>query len=312
VALGEVYLRARERTGIPPRIVLDLDSTDDPAHGRQEGAAYHGYYDQHQYLPLLVFDGETDQLVTAVLRPGNAHASAGVVPVLKRIVRAVRARWPGVAIEVRMDSGGAVPAIYAFREEADLTYTIGLIPNSRLEAVAAPLLADAQAQAATTGTPVRLVGETRYQAGSWPKARRVVYKAEALAKGPNTRFVVTNRADPAEQVYAWYTARGEPENWIKDLKRACFADRLSDCRFCANQFRLLLHAAAYWLLDTIRRWLQRLDVPRLQLDTLRLRLLKIGGWVWERARAIRVHLASSHPGQPLWDLLATRPGRPAP
>jgi hypothetical protein len=312
VALGEVYLRARERTGIPPRIVLDLDSTDDPAHGRQEGAAYHGYYDQHQYLPPLVFDGETDQLVTAVLRPGNAHASAGVVPVLKRIVRAVRARWPGVAIEVRMDSGGAVPAISAFCEEAGPTYTIGLIPNARLAALAAPLLAGAQARAAAAGAPVRLIGAARYQAGSWPHERRVVYKAEALAKGPNTRFVVTNRTDAPAAAYAWYTARGEPENWIKDLKRACFADRPSDCRFCANQFRLLLHAAAYWLLDTLRRWLMRLEVPRLQLDALRLRLLKIGGWVWERAGAVRLHLASSHPGQPLWDLLATRPGRPAP
>jgi hypothetical protein len=309
-ALGEVYLRERERAGVPSRIVLDLDSTDDPTHGKQEGSAYHGYYGQHPYLPLLVFDGDTDQLVTAVLRPGNAHASAGVVPVLKRIVRAVRARWPGVAIEIRMDSGGAVPAIYDFCEEADLTYTIGLIPNARLAAAAAPLLAEAQAQATTTGTPARLIGETRYQAGSWPHARRVVYKAEALAKGPNTRFVVTNRTDEATTVYAWYTGRGEPENWIKDLKRACFADRLSDCRFCANQFRLLLHAAAYWLLDTIRRWLRRLDVPRVQLDTLRLRLVKIGGWVWERARAVHLHLASSHPGQPLWELLATRPGRP--
>jgi hypothetical protein len=311
-ALGEVYLRERERDGAPARIVLDLDSTDDPTHGHQEGTAYHGYYDQHQYLPLLVFDGDTDQLVTAVLRPGNVHASAGVVPVLKRIARAVRARWPGVAIEVRMDSGGAVPAIYEFCEREGITYTIGLIPNPRLEALAAPLLAQAQAQAAAAGTPVRLIGETRYQAGSWPRERRVVYKAEALAKGPNTRFVVTNRTDAPAAVYAWYTARGEPENWIKDLKNACFADRLSDCRFWANQFRLLLHAAAYWLLDTIRRWLHCLDVPRLQLDTLRVRLLKIGGWVWERACAIRVHLASSHPGQPLWDLLAMRPGRPGP
>jgi hypothetical protein len=311
-ALGAVYLRERERAGVPTHIVLDIDSTDstdDPTHGRQEGTAYHGYYDQYMYLPLLVFDGDTDQLVTAVLRPGNAHASHGLVAVLKRVARALRARWPGVTIEVRIDSGGAVPAVYEFCEAAGLAYTIGLVPNPRLAALAAPLLAEAQAQAAAAGEPVRLVGEAPYRAGSWSRERRVVFKAEALAKGPNTRFVVTNRADAPAALYDWYVDRGEPENWIKDLKRACFADRLSDHRFWANQFRLLLYGAAYWLLDTLRRWLLAAAVPRLQLDTLRLRLVKIGGWVWERAHVVRLHLASSHPGQPLWELLARRPGR---
>jgi hypothetical protein len=308
-ALGQIYLRAREREGVPTRIVLDLDGTDDPTHGHQEGSAYHGYDDQHQYLPLLIFDGDTDQLITAVRRRGDVHASHGVVAILKRVVRALRDRWPGVQIALRADSGCAVPAIYAFCERADLEYTIGLIPNPRLTVLAAPLLAEAQTEAATAGTPVRRIGETQYQAGSWPKERRVIIKAEQLSKGPNTRFVVTNRTDDAPAVYAWYTDRGEPENWIKDLKRACFADRLSDHRFWANQFRLLLHGAAYWLLDTVRRWLAQLDVPRMQLDTLRLRLVKIGGWVRERTHEVRLHLASSHPGQPLWYLLASRPGR---
>ncbi len=308
-ALGQVYLRARERDGAPTRIVLDLDGTDDPTHGHQEGSAYHGDYDQYQYLPLLLFDGETDQLITAVLRRGDVHASHGVVAILKRVVRGLRARWPGVQIALRADSGCAVPAVYAFCEQAEVEYTIGLIPNARLQALAAPLLAEAQAEAATTGDPARRIGEAPYQAGSWRRARRVVIKAEQLVKGPNTRFVVTTRTDEAAAVYAWYTARGESENWIKDLKNACFADRLSDHRFEANQFRLLLHGAAYWLLDTVRRWLAQLTVPRMQLDTLRLRLIKIGGWVRERAEAVRLHLASSHPGQPLWHLLATRPGR---
>jgi len=308
-ALGQVYLHERERDGVPTRIVLDLDSTDDPTHGHQEGRAYHGYYDQHQYLPVLIFDGDTDQLVTAVLRRGDVHASHGVVAILKRVVRALRARWPGVQIACRADSGCAVPAVYAFCEAAEVEYTIGLIPNPRLQALAAPLRAAAQAEAATTGAPARRIGEAAYQAGSWPQERRVIIKAEALAKGPNARFVVTNRTDEATAVYGWYTDRGEPENWIKDLKRACFADRLSDHRFWANQFRLLLHGAAYWLLDTVRRWLTHLAVPRMQLDTLRLRLVKIGGWVRERADVVRLHLASSHPGQPLWHLLATRPGR---
>jgi hypothetical protein len=309
VALGELYLRERERDGVPTHILIDLDSTDDPTHGDQEGTAYHGYYRQHMYYPLVLFDGDTDQLITAVLRPGNAHASRGVVAVLKRVVRAMRARWPGVTIEVRSDSGCAVPTIYAFCEQEEVGYTIGLMPNRRLEALAAPLLAEAQQQRDETGAEtVRLVGETTYQAGSWPKERRVVIKAEALAKGPNARFVVTSRTDPAEALYDWYVDRGEPEGWIKDLKRACMADRLSDHRFWANQFRLLLHAAAYWLLDTLRRWLVALAVPRSQLDTLRLRLLKIGGRVWQLGDRVRLRLASSHPGHLLWSRLALARG----
>lgn len=305
VALGETYLRERERDGVPTHIVLDIDGTDDPTHGQQEGSAYHGYYRQHMYHPLLVFDGESGQLITAVLRRGNTHGNAGGVAVLKRVVRALRERWPEVSIELRMDSGGAVPAIYDWCEREGIIYTIGLISNARLTDLAAPLVAEAQRQRAATGTEkVRLVGETAYQADSWEHPRRVVIKAEALPKGPNTRFVVTSRADPPQALYDWYVDRGAGENWIKDLKVACFADRLSDHRFWANQFRLLLHAAAYWLLDTVRRWLIIRAVPPLHLDTLRLRLLKIGGRVWQRSDRVQVRLAASHPGQPLWGQLA--------
>jgi hypothetical protein len=144
VALGERYLRERERDGVPTHIVLDLDGTDDPTHGQQEGSAYHGYYRQHMYHPLLVFDGTIGQLITAVLCPGNTHGSAGVVAVLKRVVRAIRARWPAVTIELRMDSGGAVPAIYEWCEQEGIPYTIGLITNPRLTALAAPLTTAAQ------------------------------------------------------------------------------------------------------------------------------------------------------------------------
>jgi hypothetical protein len=320
LAVGAVYLRERERLartsgahrapgGIPRRILLDFDGTDDPTHGHQEGSAYHGYYGQHQYFPLLVFDGDTGQLVTAVLRPGNVHGSHGVVAVLKRIVRALRTQWPGVRIEVRADSGFAVPALYDYCDAERIAYTIGLIPNPRLERSAAPLLAEAQRRQAEQGGKVRLAGSTTYQADSWSRPRRVVYKAEALAEGPNTRFVVTTSTAPPLAVYDRYVDRGAPELWIKDFKRACKGDRLSDHRFVANQFRLFLHAAAYWLLDTLRAWLAAAGVERLQLDTLRLRLLKVGGRVREWLTRVRLHLAASHPAEPLWRLLATRPHR---
>ncbi|MCA1599973.1 MAG: IS1380 family transposase, partial [Chloroflexi bacterium] len=295
-ALLGVYLRARERDGRPTHIVLDIDSTDDPTHGAQEGTAYHGYYRQHMYHPLLVFDGETDQLVVALLRPGNAHASRGVLSVLRVLIRALRARWPGVTVEIRADGGCAVPALYDFCERETTGFTIGLIPNPRLQKIAAPLLAQAKEWRAATGAKVRLVSETPYQAESWSRERRVVYKAEALDQGPNTRFVVTSRTDPPTALYDWYVDRGEAELWIKDFKRACIADRLSDHRFWANQFRLFLHAAAYWLLDTLRRHLCREGYPSLQLDTLRLRLLKVGGRVRELATRVRLHIASCHPG----------------
>jgi hypothetical protein len=306
-ALVEVYLQQRQHRGAPSHLVLDLDGTDDPAHGSQPEMAYHGFYRQHMYYPLLVFDGDTGQLITAVLRPGNVHGSRFVVLALRRLLKRLRSTWSEVRVEIRADSGFAVPRLYAWCEQHGVDYTIGLVPNRRLVVLAAPLLAQALAESsAQGGAKVRLVGATSYQAKTWARPRRVVYKAEALAKGPNTRFVVTTRSDDPLAVYDWYVDRGEPENWIKDFKNALQADHLHDHRFWANQFRLLLHVAAYWLLATLRRWLiQRIgQAAQVQLDTLRLRLLKIGGRVRELPHRIRLHLASSHPGEPLWLALA--------
>jgi DDE family transposase len=305
-ALVQVYLRQREKDAIPTRILLDCDSTADPTHGEQEGSAYHGYYRQHMYHPLLIFDGDTGQLITAILRPGTAHASRLIVRVLRSLMGFLRARWPTVRIELRADSGFAIPALYAFCEREQIAYTIGLATNSRLEPLAQDLLAQAIAQNKASGEKVRLVGEDRYQAGSWDQERRVVYKAEALAKGPNTRFVVTSKTDPPLAVYDHYVDRGEPEQWIDQLKATCFADRLSCCDFWPNQFRLLLAAATYWLLDTLRSWLQRAQVAPMRLETLRLTILKIGGRVSELTARVRLRLASSHPGQTLWPLLDRR------
>lgn len=311
ITLVDLYLQQRGEKGTPDRIVLDFDGTDDPAHGHQEGVAYHGYYAQHMYHPLLVFDGDTGHLITAVLRPGTVHASRGALAVLKRLVRRIRSRWPQLPIELRADSGFAIPALYDYCEDHHIAYVIGLATNDRLKQVAAPLGEEAAQHRTETGEKARLFAENQYQAGTWRQERRVIVKAEALEKGLNLRFVITSRDDSPEDLYDWYTQRGDhPELCIKDLKEGCFADRLSCHRFWANQFRLLLHSAVYWLLDTIRRWLARLHIPHLQLGTLRLRLLKIGGWVRQHLEVISLHLASSHPGEPLWQLLASRTGRP--
>jgi hypothetical protein len=307
-ALVTRYIRERGRSGPPAHVLLDLDSTDDPAHGTQEGVASHGYYRQHMYHPLLIFDGDTGQLIAAILRPGNAHASRFVVLVLRRLLRRLRAAWPQTTFELRADSGFGLPRLYAWCAATGLTYTIGLIPNTVLAGYAVPLLAEAQRQsAAQGGAKVRLAGEAMHQAGTWPHPRRVVFKAEVLAEGPNTRFVVTNRTPPPVAVYDHYVDRGQAENYIKDLKNALAADRLSDHRFWANAFRLLLHGAAYWLLGTLRTWLAGTEAAQLQLDTLRLRLLKVGGRVRELRGWVRLALASSHPAEPLWAYLAAHP-----
>jgi hypothetical protein len=192
-----LHLRERSRHGLPTRLLLDFDSTDDPTHGQQDGSRYHGYYGQHMYHPLLVFDGDTNQLISARLRPGNAHASWEALEELDRIVTALRHGWSDVPIEVWADGGFAVPALYAYCEQHGLDYTIGLIPNARLAWAATPLLVAAQYQRDQTGGEhVRFVGELSYQADSWAQPRRVAYKAEVMVAGTNMRFVVTTRSDP--------------------------------------------------------------------------------------------------------------------
>jgi hypothetical protein len=303
-AIFELYLNERTEGGAPKKVLLDFDSTDDPTHGDQEGSHYHGYYEQHMYHPLLVFDGETGHLITALLRAGNTHGSNSAVALLKRLVGGLRERWPEVAIELRADAGFAVPALYDYCEEEGITYTVGLVSNPRLQELAEDLLDETTERYETQGEKARLFSEGLYGAASWERERRVIYKAEAMEEGTNTRFVVTTRTEDPEDLYGFYARRGESENWIKDFKLHMKADRLSCHRFLANQFRLLLHAAAYWLMDALRRKLIESGMRRIQLDTLRLRLVKIGGRVREHMRKIRLHLASGHPGQSLWHALS--------
>jgi hypothetical protein len=306
-ALFELYLRERGKKGVPEKILLDFDSTDDPTHGDQEGSYYHGYYGQHMYHPLLVFDGQSGHLLTALLRAGNTHGSNSAVALLKRIVGRLRNRWPEVEIELRADAGFAVPALYDYCEAEGITYTVGLITNVRLEELAEDLLEEAKRRYGDQPEPrekVKLFCQGTYRAASWEHERRVVYKAEVMEKGTNTRFLVTTRPEGPKDLYEFYAKRGESENWIKDFKLHLKADRLSCSRFVANQFRLLLHACAYWLMDALRRKLVATGARRMQLDTLRLLLIKVGGRVRELLRKVRMHLASGHPGQSSWHALS--------
>jgi hypothetical protein len=308
-ALLAEYLR--EDRSKPDRIILDIDATDDPTHGQQELSFYHGFYEQHIYHPLLIYDGERGDLLMAALRPGNTHAARGVVAILRRVVQRIRQRWPQVPIMIRADAGFAVPELYEYCEEEGLEYVIGLVTNARLLVLVQDLMADVIRRYEDTSEKVRLIGEGSYQARSWAIARRVVMKAEAMPEGTNRRFVVTNMEGPPEDLYDFYAHRGDVENRIKDLKNALSADRLSCHRFVANQFRLLLHATAYALALALRRRLEGTELGKAQFDTLRLRLLKVSARVKETARRIWVHLASSYPWQDLWFSLARTRGSPA-
>jgi hypothetical protein len=220
-ALGELYVRERGKGGAPSRILLDFDATADPVHGGQEGTYYHGFYGERIYHPLLVFDGETDQLITAVLRPGNTHASRGALAILKRIVGRLREAWPEVEIEIRADmrASRCRRSTSIARKKASATPSASSQTHA-WKALAQDLLEQAKRDSeAKAGEKVRLISSASYQALSWDRTRRVIYKAEVLEKGTNTHFVVTSRSDEPKRLYDWYVRRGQTESWIKDFTR---------------------------------------------------------------------------------------------
>jgi len=308
--LVEQFL-ARHAATRPKYVILDFDATDDETHGQQQFAAFHGYYDHHCYLPLIVTGqvaGGPQELLVAWLRRGACHAGRGALAVLKRLVARLRAQWPGVPIIVRGDSGFALPELYKWCDAQDkpVWYVIGLAKNSRLLALAEPHLQAARAEHERTAEKVRRLHEAQYAAGTWSHVRRVLIKAEVTDRGDNPRFVVTNLRGAAAGLYDLYAARGEMENRIKELKCDLRIDRTSCHRFAANQFRVLLHAAAYLLLCALRYGLAATELARAQVSTLQRRLLKLGVRVKETARRVWLQFASSCPLQSLWPLLLAR------
>jgi Transposase DDE domain group 1 len=292
----DVFLAAHAQA--PAQIILDLDATDDPLHGNQEGRFFHGYYGHYCYLPLYIFCGEF--LLGARLRPSNMDASAGSVEELQRIVKQIRAVWPEVRILVRGDSGFCREELMAWCEAEGVDYVLGLAKNERLKVEIKKELRKAKRQYQETGRAARFFREFYYQTRkSWSQRRRVVAKAEHLEKGENPRFVVTSlsaEAWPAPALYEeLYCARGEMENRIKE-QLMLFADRTSTAYLRSNQLRLYFSSVAYVLLQMLRRLgLVGTELAKAQCTTIRLKLLKIGALMRISVRKVWVSLADGYP-----------------
>ena len=289
---------------VPQRLVLDLDATDDPLHGQQEGRFFHGYYREYCYLPLYIFCG--DDLLCARLRTADNDAAAGAKEEVARIVARLRQHWPQVRIVVRGDSGFCREELMSWCEQAGVDYLFGLAKNSRLCAALVGAMAAAEEQYKATGAAARVYADFAYRTlKSWTRERRVVGKAEYLAKGENPRFVVTSlgRAEFAAQgLYEQeYCSRGEMENRIKEQQLMMFADRTSTAELRANQLRLWFSSVAYVVMNLLRRvGLRGTEWARAQCDTIRLKLLKIGGCVRVSVRRVFLSLASGYPYEELF------------
>ena len=285
----------------PKEITLDLEATDDPLHGHQQGRFFHGYYDCYCYLPLYVFCGR--HLLAAKLRRSNIDAPAGAVEEVARIVAQIRARWPRVSILLRADSGFARDELMAWCEANGVDYVFGLARNQRLVGAIADDLVAAELESLAQGRPARRFADFAWRTlDSWSRERRVVAKAEHLPKGPNPRFIVTSvpaSAGDARALYEnVYCARGEVENRIKEQQLDLFADRTSAATMRANQLRLWFASFAYVLLEALRRiGLRHTQFAVATCGTIRLKLLKIGAQVRVSVRRIKIAMASGCPDQ---------------
>jgi Transposase DDE domain group 1 len=295
----DLFLEAHETP--PKEIILDLDATDDPLHGHQEGRFFHGYYDCYCYLPLYVFCGR--HLLAAKLRRSNIDASAGAIDEVTRIIAQLRARWPRVQVLLRADSGFARDDLMAWCEANNVDYVFGLARNERLVGAIAHDLAAVELESLARGGAARRFADFAWRTlDSWSRTRRVVAKAEHLPKGANPRFIVTSLAaskvDAGTLYQDIYCARGEIENRIKEQQLDLFADRTSAATMRANQLRLWFASFAYVLLDALRRiGLRHTQFAQATCGTIRLKLLKIGAQVRQSVRRIKVAMASACPYQ---------------
>lgn len=295
----DLYLDAHAQA--PGEIILDLDATDDPLHGHQEGRFFHGYYDGYCYLPLYIFAGE--HLLCAKLRRANIDGAAGALEQIQRIVEQIRERWSEVKIILRADSGFCREPMMQWCEKNAVDYVFGLARNARLVRSIGAQLRQAKAESRQTQRPARRFKELMYRTRkSWCRARRVVAKAEQTGDKANPRFIVTNlsiRKWSARALYEdLYCARGECENRIKEAQLDLFADRLSAATFRANQLRLWLASAAYVLMHALRRiGLKGTAMAKACADTIRLKLLKIGALVTLSVRRVKLAMSEACPNK---------------
>ncbi len=285
----------------PEGLILDFDATDSIIHGHQEGRFFHGYYDNHCYLPLYVMCGEA--LLVAYLRPSNIDGSKHTKAILKLLTLKLRATWPSVKITIRADSGFCRWRLLRWCDSHDIGYVIGLARNPTLEKMSVGLMEDAKRLFDRTKTKQRLFSTVYYGAKTWDRKRRVIVKAEHTEKGPNPRFVVTNVPGDADFLYdKIYCQRGEMENRIKEQQLGLFADRTSCKRFLANQFRVLLSAAAYVLMERLRRiGLAGTEMAKAQVSTIRLKLLKVASKAVVTVRRVVFQMSSSYPYRELFE-----------
>jgi len=286
----------------PKELVLDFDATDNPLHGQQEQRFFHGYYDSYCYLPLYVFCGQ--QLLCAYLRPSRIDAAQHCAAILKLLVRRLRQTWPDVRIIFRGDSGFCRQRVINWCERSGVHYIIGLARNPRLEAQVEFAQLALQDDYERTGHKQRLIDEFSYAAQSWPRERRVITRLEWGEQGHNPRFIVTNLHGDAGALYDdLYCQRGEAENRIKEAQVGLFATRTSCHVFAANQLRMLLAALGYVLIERLRALsLQGTALASAQVDTLRIKLLKVAAVITRNTRRIRLYLASSWPSAPIFAL----------
>jgi hypothetical protein len=298
---------------VPRRIVLDIDDTEDRVHGGQELALFHAHYDGRCFLPIHVYEATTGKPVAVSLRPGKTPDGTEVALVLRHVISAIRKRWPKVDILVRGDSHYGRPEAMSWCERNRVGYVLGLAGNKVLLRRVAGLAEEAAvSRIEGGGAKVRRFGEFAYAAKTWGAERRVIARIEASDRGSDSRFVVTNLAGTPRWLYeAVYCARGQAENLVKAHKVHLASERTSCSKAAANQFRLVLHTAAYWLLHTLRGLAPKRSFWRAaQFDSLRLALIKVAARVTELATRIRLALPSSYPYRRSFVLLATRAARP--